>query len=272
MKNWIFFLLTASSDLIEQKEYKQAIEQLKKENVPTLSLSIAYLRDQQEEEAFIAYMDLLKRAQKLAPKEPSEREVNRYNELFTLYLANDPKIDDELANLPNDFYMCQFLKATRLANARKYEEFFTTFYESYIRYPDTHMAHKTEGVIASSIFQRAKEPEVKEIWRKRAIESFKISLKKNPHDISLHKMLIYTASDNEKKEILSFVCSEVLAHNVMLARREIPFYINNLLLVEEVLLAESLIDKAKTWYEYSRILDEMQELVAQHKGRVHNNH
>ncbi len=270
MKNWIFFLLTASSDLIEQREYKQAIEQLLQEKKPTISLPIAYLRDQQEEEAFVSYLDFLKRVEKSPLKAPSDAERARYSELFTLYLANDPKVDDELKGLPKDYYMCQFLRASRLANQRKYEEFFTVFAESYIRYPDSHMALKTEGVIESLIFQRTKKPEAKEHWRKKALQSFRDSLQKNPHDVSLHKMIIYTASDNEKKEVISFVLTQIIEHNVEINRREIPFYINNALLVDEVLLAESLIDKAKTWYEYSRILDEMDQQVTQYKGSLHD--
>ena len=88
-----------------------------------------------------------------------------------------------------------------------------------------------------------------------------------PQDTALHKMLIYTSSDKDRKQAVQFVIESIIKNNVQLGRGEIPFYINHALWQDEVDLAERLLEKANSWYEYSRIIDQMQESISQHKAK-----
>ena len=128
------------------------------------------------------------------------------------------------------------------------------------------MSYKTQGVIASLILQRAKTAEEKEQWRKKALISLGHALELCPQDTGLHKMLIYTASEKEKKQVLQLVIRKIVEENTVLARALIPFYVNHAIDANELELAQQLLDKAKTWYEYSRIIQEMQDLIANKKA------
>lgn len=260
----------------QQGDYKAAILELQSliSKKPTselyLSLAVCQLQDQQEEEAFKTYMLCLEKAKSQQNKTVSSSEKTTYDELLALYIANSPDLDTKLATTLKDhpdYTQCQFFLASSMANSRKFEPFFYLFYQSYCSFPDCHMSHKTQGVIASLILQRAKSLQEKDLWRKQALGSLGLALKQCPQDTGLHKMLIYTASDKERKQVVQMVIQEVIAKDVQIARGEIPFYINHALWVEEPGLAQQLLDKAKTWYQYSRIIQEMQDLIDQNKAK-----
>lgn len=264
----------------EKGEYKVAISELQAliTQKPTaelyLTLAVCYLRDQQEEEAFKTYIKCLEKAKAPSNKAPSSktmstREKAAYDELLALYVVNAPELESKLtATLSShpDYHHVQFFLASASANARRYEPFFYLFYQSYCSYPDSHMSFKTQGVIASLILQRAKSPEEKEVWRRQALTSLGHALEICPQDTGLHKMLVYTASEKEKVQVLQLVFRKIVESDTKIARSEIPFYINHALSVKEFELAEQLLDKAKTWYEYSRIIQEMQDLIANKKA------
>jgi hypothetical protein len=88
-----------------------------------------------------------------------------------------------------------------------------------------------------------------------------MACKEMPEDISLYKMLICTASAEEKKETVVFAIKTIIDSNVVIPRGDIPFYINEALLTDNVDLAEKLLERAKSWYQYSRIIQEMQRQI-----------
>lgn len=264
----------------DKGEYKVAISELQAliTQKPTpelyLTLAVCYLRDQQEEEAFKTYIKCLEKIKDSSNKTiniktMSTREKTAYDELLALYVANSPELESKLtATLSShpDYHQVQFFLASSSANARRYEPFFYLFYQSYCSYPDSHMSHKTQGVIASLILQRAKSPEEKEVWRRQALTSLGHALEICPQDTGLHKMLVYTASEKEKAQVVQLVFRKIIEGNTRLERSEIPFYISHAISVKEFELAQQLLDKAKTWYEYSRIIQEMQDLIANKKA------
>ncbi len=260
----------------EKGEYKDAIVALqslleKKQTAELyLALAVCLLRDQQEEEAFKAYIKCLELVKSNSPEKMQEREQVAFDELLSCYIANSPDLETKLAQTLTDYpnYLgCQFFLAAQSANQRKYEPFFYLFYQSYCSYPDSFMAHKTRGVVASLVLQRAKSPEEKAIFRIQALDAFKRAFVVCPQDIGLHKMLIYTACDTERKKVIELLLTVIVEKDIKLPRGEIPFYINHALLQDDVQRAELLLEKAKSWYEYSRIIQEMQEMILQHKAK-----
>lgn len=255
-------------------DYKAAIEEIKAliAKKPTaefyLNLAVLQLQDQQEEEAFKTYLLCLENT---AAKQNtmSSAEKAKFDELLALYFANSEELQSKVAatlkSNPN-YLQCQFFLASQAANERRYEPFFYLFYQSYCQYPDCHMAHKTKGVIASLILQRARSLEEKDLWRNRALTSLNRAMNICPEDIGLHRMYMFTASDKERKEAVQKVFALVLDKNIQIPRTEIPLYIQYALAVDELNRAELLLDKAKTWYEYSRIIQQMQELITQAKA------
>lgn len=263
-------------ELLDAGNYKEAQNALQKliQKNPTsehyLLLAVSYLLDQQEEAAFITYVKCLDQAPKKTGQTISAKEKMASDELMALYVANNPEFEKRVEKVMQehpDYSYCQFFFASSLANQHKFESFFYLFYNSYLSYPDSHMAHKTKGIVASLLFQRAKSLEEKETWRKKALEHFAKSMTLLPEDRALHKMMIYTAADSERQAVVHQVIDQICQANVKIPRGELAFYINHALWVNETLLAERLIDKAKSWYEYSRMLQEMQQLVETHKQK-----
>lgn len=264
----------------DRGEYKVAISELQAlvAQKPTaelyLTLAVCYLRDQQEEEAFKTYIKCLEKAKAPSNTAPSNkvmssREKAAYEELLGLYIVNSPELESKLTATMSshpDYHHVQFFLASSSANSRRYEPFFYLFYQSYCSYPDSHMSYKTQGVIASLILQRAKSPEEKEVWRRQALTSLGHALEICPQDKGLHKMLVYTASEKEKVQVVQLVFRKIIEANTPIERTEIPFYINHAISVKEFELAQQLLDKAKTWYEYSRIIQEMQDLIVNKKA------
>lgn len=257
-------------EAIEKGSYKAAIKELqgltakKGDAALYLQLAVCYLQDQQEEEAFKAYISCLEKAYSKQTKVMNAREEASLQELLPLYFANAQDLEEKLTaclKAHPDYTYVQFMLAARAANAKKYEPFFYLFYDSYCSYPESHMSHKTQGVIASLLLQRVKSPEEKDVWRKRAIRSFLRASEICPEDTGLYRMIIFTSSESERKALVQQVIRQIIEKNSKIPRGDIPFFINAALMVDEVALAQGLLDKAKTWYEYSRILQEMQELV-----------
>lgn len=252
-------------------DYKEAITDLKKKTATAdvlLNIALLQLKDQQEEEAFKTYLSCLEMAP-IKSVAMSSGERAKYDELLKLYFANSeelqPKLEAVLKQHP-DYLQCQFLLAAKAANERRYEPFFYLFYQSYCRHPDCHMAHKTKGVIASLILQRARGVEEKELWRKRALTELFTAITLCPEDTGLHRMYLFTASDKERKEAVEKLFGLIIEKNVQIPRAEIPMYIQHALAVDDYNQAQLLLDKTKTWYEYSRIIQQMQELIQQAKA------
>ncbi len=260
----------------DRGDFKDAIRELnaliakKQEAALYLQLAVCYLQDQQEEEALKTFITCLEKSYSKQNKVMSVREEASFKELLGLYLANSKELDQKLEAIVKahpDYTHVQFILASQAANAKRYEPFFYLFYQSYCSYPDSHMSHKTQGVIASLLMQRVKSPEEKDLWRKKAISSFMNASKLCPEDTGLYRMIIYTSSESDRKPLVQFVINEIIEKNSKIPRSEIPFFINAALMVDEIELATSLLDKAKTWYEYSRIIQDMQDEIANRKAQ-----
>lgn len=233
-----------------------------------LLLAVNYLLDQQEEAAFKAYMQCLEIAPVKSGKKPSPAEQELYDALFSLYLDKPQELEVEAKKVMKahpDSRLAQYFLAASFANQRQYEPFFYLFYQSYTAYPDNHMAHKTKGVVASLLFQRSRDIETREKWRRDAIDHLKRALALMPKDKGLHRMLLTTASDKDRTVLVELVIRTIVDHNIVIGRQEIPYYVNHALMVQKPELAQLLIDKAKSWYEYSRIIEQMQTQIDQQK-------
>ena len=259
--------------LQEKGDYKGASSELKAmiQKQPRaeyfLLLAENYLYDQQEEEAFLAYLQCLSHAE-VKSLVPSKREQEHFDSLFTVYLERPQELEVEVKKVldkhPNS-YLVQYFLAAALANKRDFGPFFRLFYQSYINYPESFMAHKTKGVVASLLYNRARELDARERQRVAAIEHFTSALKLMPKDKGLHRMLLATCSEKDREAVVRLVIETIVHNNVVVLRQEIPFYVNHALMVQNPELAQLLLDKAKSWYEYSRILQELQTQIDQQK-------
>ena len=215
--------------------------------------------------AFRPFFTALQIAQVVKNGTPSKNELDLFEKMRPFYIANNPlqleeKVQECLKQHPKATYL-QFLLASSYANQHKFEEFFYSFYPAYTAYPNSYLASKTQGVLSTLLLQRARTPEEKEVWRKKAVAFFTKAFYEMPQDFGLHKMLILTALDSERAEAVKLVCNTVIEKNIQIPRSDVPFYIGQALGVHDIALADRLLDKAKSWYEYSRVLDDMKKQI-----------
>ncbi|MBS0655710.1 MAG: hypothetical protein JSR46_08030 [Verrucomicrobia bacterium] len=261
--------------MCDRGDYKDAIQEMQRQIALTprsdlyLSLAALYVRDQQEELGLASFAKALKTA-KPVKKVPTQAERTLFDELLPVYLhpkdgkeSLEERLTPILRDHPDYLYM-QFFAATLSANKKKFEEFFSYFYRSYLSYPDCYMAYKSQGVLASLLLQRVREVHEKEFWRREALSYFRLACKEMPQDIGLYKMLICTAGAQEKKETVSFCLEAIIAADAVVPRGEIPFYIQEALQVQDKALAEKLLKKATSWYQYSRIIQDLQRQIDEH--------
>ncbi len=263
--------------LIDKQDYKAAIqglnERLNRHSDPSkiyILLATSYLHDQQEEQALEAFMQAIKYA-KCSRQSPSKQELALFSELQQQYLETggigEPfcsKLQSTIEKYP-DYLTLQFFLAAERANARKFDDFFSLFYRCYLAHPDCYLAYKSQGVVASLLLQRSRSFEEKQKWRTESLHFLKRASKEVPQDVSIHKMLVYTALPQERKEIVSCIIRTIVETNVVIPRKEIPFYVLAALEVNDVVSAKLFLDKASSWYEYSRVITQMQELIEQQK-------
>jgi hypothetical protein len=259
--------------MLDAREYKELIgtleERIKKSKDPAvyLQLAVVYLRDQQEEKSFSAFFAALENTRVENAAKPSLKEQELFETLRPLYTANNPialeeKVKEVLRQNPKATYL-EFLLASSYANQHKFENFFYSFYPAYKAYSKSYLACKTQGVLSTLLLQRARTPEEKELWRKKALVFFTEAFYEMPEDFGLHKMLILTTHESERPEVVRKVVKTVIEKNIQIARADVPFYVGQSLAIHDVALAQSLLDKAKSWYEYSRILADMQKRIDQ---------
>jgi hypothetical protein len=266
----VFFDADALQKL-DSGEYKELIvsteDRLKKSADPKLYLllAVAHLRDQQEEKSFQAFFKALEAAQSNKESFPSQRELDLFQQLWPIYIANDPtqlecKVKETLGQNPKAIYL-EFLLASSSANQHKFEDFFYSFYSAYTLYPKSYLAYKTQGVLSTLLLKRAASPQEKELWRKKAIVFFTQAFYEMPQDFGLHKMLILTSTAAERPQIMRQVVDVIIEKNIQIERADFPFYMGQLMAAKDAASAQRLLDKAKSWYQYSRMLDEMQKSI-----------
>jgi tetratricopeptide (TPR) repeat protein len=276
MKTRIFLGLFASSvcfGAVEQGELKTSIAQLREKsarskNDPALFLELArlQLKDQQEYEALFSFVCALNSVKPLV-KAISEAEKKHFFYFLERYFEGADfscELEEDIKKHP-DFISLRYFLAAKYANERKLEPFFTVFFECYSSHPDHYMADKSRGVLASLLLQKAVFEEQKEVWRKEALSYFKRACEKQPNDLGVHAMLIITASGAEKKEAVRFVINQILCSETVLPRTAIPTYVGYCLDVQDVEMAKVFLQKAATWYEYSRIIKQMEQVIMQAK-------
>jgi len=269
-----FLLVCSTCFAVEdkgQEEVKLAIQKLQKQlegskNDQALLLDLAksLFKDQQEYESLSTFAHLLDVA-KPSLKAVSEEEKKRFSYFLKLYFEGADFYEELEAEIKKrrDFTTLGFLLASKYANERKYDQFYDLFFTAYRSCPAHYMADKSRGVLASLLMQKAVLEEQKAVWRKEAITYFKRASEKEPGDLSIHAMLIMTASQEEKRELVHFCVNQILLSGTVVPRTLIPAYVGYCLDVRDKELAKLFLQKAASWYEYSRIIQQMQNVVAE---------
>lgn len=282
----IYLLFAASfNQAMEKGEYKEAENILLAEiaKAPATQqaelkakLALAYYRDQEDEKAFKTYLEALDATKPLQPPTVSSEEKKLYDQALKCYLDTSCPSPRETANkirlefsLPlamhPDYYLLNFIVASAFANLGMFDEFFERFYISYQYYPDCYMAYKTKAILHLKLYEKAISEKDREIQRNAIFKNAKLASEKNDKDVGLYRIAITFSPEKDKQANVSAALKKIMADNIIVPRKEILFYVKEALAINQPQLAQQFVDKAKVWYEYSRMLESAQELIDKQK-------
>ncbi len=236
----------------------------------------ALWKDQNEEKALSTFMQSLSCVEISSQKKISLEENENYSQFFQIYLQEGTKPPQEVAHKLQELVIpyleknpthstIQFLHAAILANLGKLEDFFPVFLQSYKEHPDHFMAHKTKGVLYVLLYEKATSQEVRKEMNRKAIFEMQKALHLYPEDVHVHKILFMLADKETRKAIVEEVFQIIFSKNIQINRTLLPLYVNQALIMKDPDLAERFIEKARTWYETSRILHQLQQTVDEFK-------
>lgn len=240
-----------------------------------LELAQAYVRDQELESAFAIFLDALQQAPQIAPSPSATEESRYYNDALTQYLARQGPLAHAAAkDILTDYapvlvanptyYLLGFIVAAAYANLQQFDLFFPLFYESYLRYPDHYLAHKTKAILNVNLWQRGRVPIEREQFRIEVVKHVNTAIQSNPTDTSLYKMLIAFSDEQGKPAAVATSLNNILRHHIMVPREEILFFVQSALDNGQRNLAQEFVEAAQEWYAQSRALLKARQLLEAH--------
>jgi|GEM_PF-1744511 len=264
--------LEEAQGLYEVGEFKEAIaiyQTLEGSAEVNLRLALAHYRDQDDVKAFSSYLKALEAVQE-EPSVVTEEEKTVFEEGLALYLSSSfatPR--DEAIELAKrfgpivdehpDWRLVNFLVASAHANLGMFDDFFERFFTSYKSFPNHFLAHKIKGMLHIKIAERLSDESERERERMQATACFKKAVLANDQDFSLYKMIVALSGD--KRAALVSTLENFIAKDVAIPRRDIYFYVEQALAVDEGPLAQAFVEKAVQWYPVSRSVEAAKELL-----------
>lgn len=288
---WLYFMtsiLWLSIPLCSveiQVDFKQAIEQelkaiqeapKEKKSKQLERLAQLYLKDQNQEAAFEAFIESLDLA--TVPKDRVAFQPDElYKDALAIYLEGNidhpqssaKKLIEEFApkfkalNKPSPL---GYLIAIAYANLNRYAEFFDLFYETYLSYPDNFLAYKTKAVLHLKLMDRRRTEAEKNKERQAVLRNLEAALAIEPQDTTLYRFLISFSLPQNRAEQVRRCLNKILNDNILIPRSEIMFYVEACVESKENALAQRFIDRARQWYQTSRLLNAAQDFLNAHKN------
>ena len=240
-------------------------------------LATVYVKDQKEEEAFQIFLGALSDVPQKNLAKPSMDELQIYSSALPIYLEQakcpasqaakelESKLAPVLVEHP-EYVQVRFLFAAAKANQHQYEDFFYHFYKAYSQNQNCFLAYRTLGILNIKLFEKARLIDEKELRRQEMQKFLHLALKENVNDVALYKLLIVFSPAESRKKAVHEVIDMIIQNSVQVPRSDISFYINEAMAASEKESAESFLDKQATWYQYSRIIEEMRKVVSDDKN------
>lgn len=240
-------------------------------------LALVYYADQEIDKAFQSFLSALKYSPTREEKVLSEAEKKLYDEAFNFYLAqsgNDStavakemlKMYESAIKDKKDFSHLNFLLSAAYANLGVYDTFFDLFFHSYPYMKDSFLAYKTQGILYLRLSQRGRNEEERRCFQEEAFRHLTLALDRNQKDLSLYKILIFLAKDQENDSLIHFYLQKIVENEAQIPRSDIYLYVREAVVLGDYELGQEIINQAKAIYEYSRAISAAQEYLNQHRG------
>ncbi len=235
-------------------------------------LALLYLKDQDQERAFAAFLQSLGyiSPQQLA-KQP-ENATSAYERALAIYLEahgeattqSAKKIIDEFGPIVQEQAAPQplgFLVAIAYANLFRYEEFCNFFYRTYVAFPEHYLAYKTKAILHVKLMERKNSEAERKIQRAAVLSNLEQAQERQPNDTTLYKLLISFSSLEERGVQVQRCINAILSQNVQIPRTDLMFYVQEAVDIKAYALAQQFVDRAHQWYPNSRIVESAQSFL-----------
>ena len=240
-------------------------------------LARAYYEDQEIAQAFIHFLEALKRVDKTASCSIEQEEKNIYEPALSNYLSHVGRSPEEaakelldsygeIAAAHTDYFHLNFLIATAYANLGIYDEFFERFYRGYPYLYDSFLAYKTQGILYLRLSQLSSSMEQRKSFQQQASHLLNKALERNARDASLYKVLVLLAKDHKDDTLVRTYLQGMVTHEISIPRGDVYFYVKEAVALGEWEICQAIIDQARALYNYSRAVSAAQEYFNQNKG------
>ena len=233
-------------------------------------LAVAYYKDQEHEKAFETFLHALEQSKNEGPSTLSDEEAKVYDLALKIYLDNAGLTPEETAQKialqfgstyekNPDFHHLGYIIAVGYANLGRYDLFFDEFYKSYVNDPKHFLAFKAKAALHIKLFERSKTDDQREQQRRLIISNAQQAAALQPHDSSLYRIILGFSLEKSKAAVLTTYLNKIIDQNIVISRLDIPYYAEIAIAFEQYDLAQKFLDKAKVWYNYSRVIEVAQQ-------------
>lgn len=270
---------------IANEDYKKTIEQLnaaiaaapaQEKGTLQAQLAVVLYKDQEQEKAFRLFLELLDApAASVTPYQPSAEESAAYDAALKIYLShNSPKENAEelkknympVIKEHPDYLLVGFLLSAAYANLGEFNQFFPTFYRSYQSNPDHYLAFKSKAALHIKLMERARTAEERERQQQLVLANAQAALERYPNDTGLYKLILTFTKDENRPAVVDAYLRKIIDNNIVIARADIAFYVQQAVAADRIDLAQEFINKAREWYAFSKVIDAAQQYLDQKRA------
>ena len=227
--------------------------------------------DQQHAEAQELFLQALQTLPTSSQGKISDAEKNAFDKLFPSYeeASVSPEacsrlLEESEAVYKNhpEFESIEHYIAACLANRGQFIEFFDRFFHAFQVRRDCFLTYKTIGVLHLRLFEASSSEERRQMHRQEAVICLKEAFSREPKDSTLLVKLVFILPPMEKQILLRSVSVELTKLQTPIRRMDCFFLIQQAMDVGELEVAKQLIEKAHSWYQYSRALHELSDQLS----------
>lgn len=227
--------------------------------------------DQQQIEAQEVFLEALKLYVVVDEDQAKDEEQRVFLSLLSDYEASiqtkegsekfSRQIEEQLAKYP--LYMSlEYYAAASLANRGQMNEFFDRFFHAFGHRTECFLRWKTIGVLHLRLYEASSSEARREHHRVEAVRWLKEAYSRQKADSALPVKILFVLRPSERGAFLQEVVAGLSAVEVPMRRSDCFTLIAQAIELGEGESAKLLIEKARTWYQYSRALDELSERLS----------
>ena len=209
------------------------------------SLAKAHLKDQEQDRAFLSFLEALDAS-------PKKEGLELPKEALDAYMVGKPPT--ELGDLATNFIV-----SISLANEGHFDLFFEHFFAAYPYFKGSFLDFKTRGILYLRLSKKATSK--KQIYLNEAEKNLQSALELQPDDASIYRSLILLAKDAKKRgDVLGYL-EKLKESDAHLLRTDVLFYVQEALALDRREIAEVIVEKGKQLYSYSRSIEAAEKLL-----------